>query len=263
MLQGESATITRMSSSGLNDDTDFRTELNDTLLYNGAAGTLTNNTLDGGDHTDHGHITNLGTGEVGIGHRGSNNATPNGESYNNAFAYKYGSGLVYYDTYPMDLWDAFGVNDTYTANSQLKTGGAQTYNENLIQWAASLYYDGASQINGTSSSETIFGTMGDDTIFSKDGADELWGGAGADTYIYKQIYQSDPGGDGQQNDTILDFNYSEDRIDISAITNGASVSRTLTNGTLFKIDTDNNGSYDMQWDLDYYTGTADQVNVVT
>ena len=147
--------------------------------------------------------------------------------------------------------------------SQLKTGGVQTYNENLIQWAASLYYDGASQINGTSSSETIFGTMGDDTIFSKDGADELWGGAGADTYIYKQIYQSDPGGDGQQNDTILDFNYSEDRIDISAITNGASVSRTLTNGTLFKIDTDNNGSYDMQWDLDYYTGTADQVNVVT
>ena len=263
MLQGESATITRMSSSGLNDDTDFRTELNDTLLYNGAAGTLTNNTLDGGDHTDHGHITNLGTGEVGIGHRGSNNATPNGESYNNAFAYKYGSGLVYYDTYPMDLWDAFGVNDTYTANSQLKTGGAQTYNENLIQWAASLYYDGASQINGTSSSETIFGTMGDDTIFSKDGADELWGGAGADTYIYKQIYQSDPGGDGQQNDTILDFNYSEDRIDISAITSGASVSRTLTNGTLFKIDTDNNGSYDMQWDLDDYTGTADQVNVVT
>ena len=263
MLLGESATITKKLGSGLNDDTDFRTELNDTLLYNGAAGTLTNNTLDGGDHTDHGHITNLGTGEVGIGHRGSNNATPNGESYNNAFAYKYGSGLVYYDTYPMDLWDAYGVNDTYTANSQLKTGGAQTYNENLIQWAASLYYDGASQINGTSSSETIFGTMGDDTIFSKDGADELWGGAGADTYIYKQVYQSDPGGDGQQNDTIIDFNYSEDRIDISAITNGASISRTLVNNTLFKIDTDNNGSYDMQWDLDGYTGTADQVTVVT
>jgi hypothetical protein len=62
---------------------------------------------------------------------------------------------------------------------------------------------------------------------------------------------------------ILDFDYQNDKIDISAITGGASVSRTLTNGTLFKLDTDNNGSYEMQWDLDDYTGTADQVNVVT
>ena len=69
----------------------------------------------------------------------------------------------------------------------------------------------------------------------------------------------DPG----SNDTIIDFNYSEDKIDISAITSGASVSRTLTNGTLFKIDTDNNGTYEMQWELDDYTGTADQVTVVT
>jgi Ca2+-binding RTX toxin-like protein len=248
-----------MSSNGLNDDTDFRTELNDTLLYNGAAGTLTNNTLDGGDHTDHGYITNLGTGEVGIGHRGSGNPTPNGESYNNAFAYKYGSGLVYYDTYPMDLWDGHGVNDNYTANSQLKTGGAQVYNENLIHWAGSLYYDGASQINGTDSADEIYGTMGDDTIFSKDGGDDLWGGAGADTYIYKQTNQSDP----NSNDIILDFNYSEDKIDISAITSGASISRTLTNSTLFKIDYNNDGTYDMQWDLEGYTGTADQVTVVT
>jgi hypothetical protein len=258
MLLGESATITR-DTDGMNDDTDFRTELNDTLIYNGAAGTLTNNTLDGGTNTDHGYITNLGTGEVGIGHRGSGNPTPNGESYNNAFAYKYGSGLVYYDTYPMDLWDGFGVSDTYTANSQLQTGGAQVYNENLIHWAASLYYDGASQINGTDSADEIYGTMGDDTIFSKDGGDDLWGGAGADTYIYKATWQSEPG----SNDVILDFNYSEDKIDISAITSGASVSRTLTNGTLFKIDSNNDGNYEMQWDLEGYTGTADQVTVVT
>ena len=47
------------------------------------------------------------------------------------------------------------------------------------------------------------------------------------------------------------------------ITGGASISRTLTNGTLFKIDYNNDGTYDMQWDLDDYTGTADQVTVVT
>ena len=31
----------------------------------------------------------------------------------------------------------------------------------------------------------------------------------------------------------------------------------------FKIDYNNDGTYDMQWDLDDYTGTADQVTVVT
>ena len=256
MLLGESAVITRQFN-GTNDDTDFRTELNDTLLYNGAAGTLTNNTLDGGGHTDHGYIINLGTGEVGIGHRGSNDS-PNGEFYSNAFAYKYGSGLVYYDTYPMDLWDQYGVQSTYSASSTLLAGGAQTYNENLIQWAASLYYDGASQINGTGSAETIFGTMGDDTIFSKDGGDELWGGAGSDTYLYKQTYQSNSG----SHDTILDFDHTTDRIDISNITNGAGISRTLSNGTRFKLDTDNNGSYEMEFELTGYTGTADDVTVL-
>ena len=98
----------------------------------------------------------------------------------------------------------------------------------------------------------------DDVFWTKDGADTIWGGQGSDTFKYTQTYQTDPG----THDTILDFNSSEDRIDISAITNGASISRTLTDGTLFKIDSDNNGSYEMQWQLDDYTGTADDVTVV-
>ena len=52
-------------------------------------------------------------------------------------------------------------------------------------------------------------------------------------------------------------------IDISGITNGASISRTLTNGTRFKLDPDNDGTYEMEWELDDYTGTADQVTVLT
>ena len=258
MLLGESATITRSVLNGTNDDTDFRTELNDTLLYNGAAGTLTNLTMDGGNHTDHGHITNLGTGEVGIGHRGSGNPTPNGDSYYNAIAYKYGSGLVYYDTYPMDLWDGYGVSDTYTSTSTLLNGGAQVYNENLIQWAASLYYDGASQINGTSGAETILGTMGDDVIFGDYGADTLWGGDGADTFVYTNTNQGDP----SYYDHIQDFDKDEDSIDISAITSGASVARTMS-GTRLQLDTDNNGTYEMEFNLVGYTGTADDVTVVT
>lgn len=254
MLLGESATITRQFG-GTNDDTDFRTELNDTLLYNGAAGTLTNNTLDGGSHTDHGHITNLGTGEVGIGHRGSNDS-PNGESYNNAFAYKYGSGLVYYDTYPMDLWDAYGVNNTYSSSSLLTTGGAQTYNENLIQWAASLYYDGASQINGTSGADTILGTMGDDVIWGSAGADTLWGGAGADVFDYNATADSNT----STVDTISDFNASEDSIDVSDITN--SVTKVIS-GTQLQLDTDGDSTADMYINLTGFTGTVDDVTVVS
>jgi len=258
MLLGESATITRSVSIGTNNDTDFRTELNDTLLYNGAAGTLTNNTLDGGSHTDHGYITNLGTGEVGIGHKGTGDS-PNGESYNNAFAYKYGSGLVYYDTYPMDLWDAYGYNSTYSASSTLTTGGAQTYNENLIQWAASLYYDGASQINGTSNADKILGTMGDDVIYGGGGADTLWGGEGADVFKYEAMSDTNA---SANYDSILDFNASDDSIDISDITNGASVTKVWSGGVL-NLDIDSNSTIDMYIGLTGFTGTVDDITVVT
>ena len=96
-------------------------------------------------------------------------------------------------------------------------------------------------------------------FWSKDGADEIWSGNGADTFKYTQLWQSDPG----SHDTILDFDANYDRIDISAITNGASISRTISNGTRFKLDPDNDGTYEMEWELDDYTGTADDVTVVT
>ena len=158
----------------------------------------------------------------------------------------------------MDLWDGYGVSDTYTSTSTLLNGGAQVYNENLIQWAASLYYDGASQINGTSGAETILGTMGDDVIFGDYGADTLWGGDGADTFVYTNTNQGDP----SYYDHIQDFDKDEDSIDISAITSGASVARTMT-GTRLQLDTDNNGTYEMEFNLVGYTGTADDVTVVT
>jgi len=78
-----------------------------------------------------------------------------------------------------------------------------------------------------------------------------------------QVHSTEPVGLTGDNDVILDYTIGSDSIDISAITNGASISRTLVNNTLFKIDYNNDNTYDMQWDLDDYTGTADQVNVVT
>jgi Ca2+-binding RTX toxin-like protein len=164
--------------------------------------------------------------------------------------WSYGSGAVYYSTTPLDAYidNNFAENDPWDA-----------YALNSLHYATSLIFDGYSQIDGTGSADLLYGTAGDDVFWSKDGADEIWSGNGSDTFKYTQTYQTDPG----SNDVIIDFNKSYDKIDISAITGGASVSRTLTNGTLFKLDTDNNGTYEMQWDLDDYTGTADEVTVVT
>jgi Ca2+-binding RTX toxin-like protein len=188
-------------------------------------------------------MTNLDSDVLGL------STTSNTGHYVDA-VWAHGDGAVYYSTTPTDYY----IDRTFTENDAW-----DAYALNSLHYATSMIFDGYSQIDGTSSADQLYGTAGDDVFWSKDGADEIWSGNGSDTFKYTQTYQTDPG----SNDVILDFDYQNDKIDISAITGGASVSRTLTNGTLFKLDTDNNGSYEMQWDLDDYTGTADQVNVVT
>jgi hypothetical protein len=199
--------------------------------------------IGGGGYTNHGYMSNLDSDVLGLATRDNSN------EYIDA-VWSYGSGAVYYSTTPLDAYidNNFAENDPWDA-----------YALNSLHYATSLIFDGYSQIDGTGSADLLYGTAGDDVFWSKDGADEIWSGNGSDTFKYTQTYQTDPG----SNDVIIDFNKSYDKIDISAITGGASVSRTLTNGTLFKLDTDNNGTYEMQWDLDDYTGTADEVTVVT
>ena len=138
--------------------------------------------------------------------------------------WEYGAGAVYYSTVPLDHY--IGAAPSANGNDAW-----DAYALNSLHFATSLIFDGYSQLNGTGNSDKMYGTAGDDVFWSKDGADEIWGGNGSDTFLYTQTYQTDPG----SHDTILDFNSSEDRIDISAITNGAGISRTLSNGTLFKI----------------------------
>jgi Ca2+-binding RTX toxin-like protein len=198
--------------------------------------------IGGGNATNHGYSTNIHANTLGL-------STTDDTSQYVDVLWEHGAGAVYYSTTPLDhyIGTNFAENDAWDA-----------YALNSLHYATSLIFDGYSQIDGTSSADKIYGTTGDDVFWSKDGADEIWGGNGSDTFLYTQTYQTDPG----SHDTILDFDYQNDKIDISAITNGAGISRTLTNGTLFKIDSDNNGTYEMQWELDDYTGTADQVTVV-
>ena len=198
--------------------------------------------IGGGNATNHGYSTNIHANTLGL-------STTDDTSQYVDVLWEHGAGAVYYSTTPLDhyIGTNFVENDAWDA-----------YALNSLHYATSLIFDGYSQIDGTSSADKIYGTTGDDVFWSKDGADEIWSGNGSDTFKYTQTYQTDPG----SHDTILDFDYQNDKIDISAITNGAGISRTLTNGTLFKIDSDNNGTYEMQWELDDYTGTADDVTVV-
>ena len=200
--------------------------------------------IGGGGHTNHGYMSNLDSDVLGLATRDNSN------EYIDA-VWSYGSGAVYYSTTPTDhyIHNTFAENDAWDA-----------YALNSLHYATSMIFDGYSVLNGTSSADRMYGTTGNDTFAPGTGSDEIWTGNGSDVIKYTALNQSDLTGD---NDVILDYTIGSDSIDISAITGGASISRTLTNGTLFKIDYNNDGTYDMQWDLDDYTGTADQVTVVT
>ena len=199
--------------------------------------------IGGGSYTNHGYMSNLDSDVLGLATRDNSN------EYIDA-VWSYGSGAVYYSTTPTDhyIGTNFAENDAWDA-----------YALNSLHYATSLIFDGYSQIDGTGSADKLYGTADDDVFWSKDGADEIWSGNGSDTFTYTQTYQTDPG----SSDTILDFDKSYDAIDISAITNGAGIETRLTNGTLFEIDSNKDGSYEMQWTLDGYTGTADEVTVIT
>jgi hypothetical protein len=200
--------------------------------------------IGGASATNHGYMTNLDSDVLGLA------TTSNTGHYTDA-VWAHGDGAVYYSTVPLDAY----IDRTFTENDAW-----DAYALNSLHYATSLVFDGYSVLNGTSSDDQMYGTTGDDTFAPGTGSDEIWTGNGSDVIKYTALNQSDLTGD---NDVIMDYTIGSDSIDISAITNGASISRTLVNNTLFKIDYNNDNTYDMQWDLDDYTGTADQVTVVT
>ena len=59
---------------------------------------------------------------------------------------------------------------------------------------------------------------------------------------------------------IQDFDSSEDSIDI--VHHKEARGPAQFPGTRFKLDTDNNGTYEMEFNLVGYTGTADDVTVI-
>ncbi len=224
-LPGHNGNVTTTRSYGGNDSSSYQIvdETTSNLLKYGPGGIMVDDTSTFGSDTAGDHSGNTWQGTFNIG---GGNATNHGYMTN------------------LDS-DVLGLATNNTTTRYVD--------------AVWEYGSGYSQINGTSGSESIYGTADDDVIYGGQGADTLWGGQGDDVFKYDATAESY----ASNVDTITDFDKDEDSIDISAITSGASISRTLTNGNRLKLDIDNNGSYDMELYLQGFTGTADDVTVVT
>lgn len=97
-------------------------------------------------------------------------------------------------------------------------------------------------VNGTTGDETIIGTDGVDLINGRDGDDVIIGGLGSDVKS---------GGNGEDTfvlndltsiDTILDFNQTDDQLDLSALLDGVAVVTAKTDGTNTTISVDTDGT---------------------
>jgi hypothetical protein len=103
---------------------DINVETAGTLVTNGPGGIINNTTLDGGNSSDHGYsgFATLPPGVTAI----LNNGTAGQEV---SFAYKLGSGFVYYSTIPLDF---------YLAGSGTVAAFRTVYAPNVVAYVASL-----------------------------------------------------------------------------------------------------------------------------
>ncbi len=72
---------------------------------------------------------------------------------------------------------------------------------------------------GNDVANVLKGGAGNDILYGAGGADKLWGGSGSDTFVYAASSDSTPGAA----DKIMDFTSGLDKIDLTAITNGAGL----------------------------------------
>lgn len=101
---------------------------------------------------------------------------------------------------------------------------------------------GNDKLRGGDGNDELRGNSGHDKIQGDAGRDKLWGNSGNDTFVFKSV---DDSGKGFQADQIMDFNRSDDLIDLRAL--GPNVDVTTQSkgyGTLVKVDVDDNGSTD-------------------
>jgi len=263
-------------NSSRQDSDDVTFASGTSLLTNGPAGVMYSTlsdaisnsgfTLDGGSASTHGRtqISSLPTDAVVTIFDDDQN-----ENYATDFWYGYGSGHVYYSHVPLDCYIGGNCDQDNSNNNRSDQNyrgiwdeGSDVYSQNLLHYMLNqVKYTSTEQhkYQGTGAAEAIAGTHNADIIVGGGGSDELWGGGGADVFVYNSIQDSTT---GSGRDLILDFNASEDSIDISAITNGASFHSDVGGSTVY-FDIDNNGSWDMNIILQGTSLAIDDITVVS
>ncbi|WP_276521626.1 type I secretion C-terminal target domain-containing protein, partial [Shewanella sairae] len=159
---------------------------------------------------------------------------------------------------------ALVAQETYTNEANVSVQDIHAFiTANPEMFDISNANDGEDTLSGGEGNDILFGQGANDLLIGGDGSDTLIGGLGddtltggadADTFIWTAT--SVDGSD--MTDHITDFNLAEDKLDLSDILQGDSVSELLpfieftdVNGsTSINIDTDQNGSFDQHIILD-------------
>ena len=111
-----------------------------------------------------------------------------------------------------------GLNYKTTDNVSSKTVNGTSGADKI--WGGSgndfLYGgNGDDIISGGAGNDVIKGGTGNDVITGGSGRDQLYGGAGNDRFVFSSVNDSKPG--WEVRDSVLDFNFTTDRIDLRGI----------------------------------------------
>jgi Ca2+-binding RTX toxin-like protein len=105
---------------------------------------------------------------------------------------------------------------------------------NHVDFDGSAEQHGAFLFHGGAGADSFIGGSGDDILYGLGGADRLTGGAGADRFAYTSASEST----GSSYDTLADFHFGEDRIDLPVTVAGLSAAVHAGTLSTASFDTD-------------------------
>jgi Ca2+-binding RTX toxin-like protein len=138
---------------------------------------------------------------------------------------------IVFDTGDYDLT----VTDDHVARGgSLSVNGMPLGAGETVRFDGSAELDGRFHFTGSMGNDSFRGGAGADLIYGNGGGDELWGGAGGDRFVYGLASESS----GADYDSLLDFNFASDRIDlVNAVTGfNAAINTGALSASSFNAD---------------------------
>ena len=131
-------------------------------------------------------------------------------------------------------YDLDSLDADVDAGGNLYVVAADLGADNGLTFDGSAESDGRFTFMGGHGADHFIGGSGNDQLLGSGGADSLTGGAGADTFHYSQASDST----GALYDSILDFQFGADRIDLPVAVTGfdAAVASGALSGASFDAD---------------------------